>query len=313
MVAKTSATGSKPQFSHLSEKAHAQLNGSDDDRILTIRQDTWIELSYAKELLAELELLLALGKQTRPRNLLIVGDANSGKSTIFEQFRKRHPINIDPEVEIGSAPVVCVDCPDTPDRDALCTWLLEAIFAPYRAQDKFEAKLAQVVKLYRALDVQVLLIDEFHNAVTGTLRQQQQFLNCLKRFSNLTKIRIAAAGIEKATLLLAVDAQMTSRFKPTRMPTWAPGLAMGTLLATLENRTPLRKASDLKSPAMMQAIDKRAEGSLGDIIDLVRECAVAAIRSKEEQITISLVKNLSWMPPSKRRSFGRDHQTTAST
>lgn len=301
-------TPSPPPASRLSEKALGQLELSDEDRIVAVRQDKWIELNYAKVLLAELESLLAMGRQTRPRNLLIIGEPNSGKSTIFEQFGNRHPINTDPEAEVSSAPVISIDCPDSPDRDALCIWLLEAVFARYKVQDKFEAKLAQVVKVYRNLGVQVLLIDEIHNALTGTLRQQQLFLSCLKRFSNLTKIRIAAAGIEKATLLLAVDDQMTSRFKPIRMPTWSPGEAMGILLATLENRTPLRKASNLKSPTMMRAIHRRAEGSLGDIIDLVRECAVAAIRGKDERITEALVKGLAWTPPSKRRTFGLVHQ-----
>lgn len=302
------AAPTPPPTSHLSAKALSQLEQSDDDRIVAVRQDKWIELNYAKVLLAELESLLVMGRQTRPRNLLIIGDPNSGKSTIFEQFGTRHPIDMDPEAEVSTAQVVSIDCPDSPDRDALCIWLLEAVFARYKVQDKFEAKLAQVVKLYRTLGVQVLLIDEIHNALTGTLRQQQLFLSCLKRFSNLTKIRIAAAGIEKATLLLAVDDQMTSRFKPIRMPTWAPGEAMGILLATLENRTPLRKPSNLKSPTMMRAIHRRAEGSLGDIIDLVRECAVAAIRSKDERITEELVKKLPWTPPSKRRTFGLVHQ-----
>lgn len=307
-AAKPKDTPSLPNASRLSEKALGQLELSEEDRIVAVRKDKWIELNYAKVLLAELESLLAIGRQTRPRNLLIVGEPNSGKSTIFEQFGNRHPINTDPEAEVSSAPVITIDCPDSPDRDALCIWLLEAVFARYKVQDKFEAKLAQVVKVYRNLGVQVLLIDEIHNALTGTLRQQQLFLSCLKRFSNLTKIRIAAAGIEKATLLLAVDDQMTSRFKPIRMPTWTPGDAMGILLATLENRTPLRKASNLKSPTMMRAIHRRAEGSLGDIIDLVRECAVAAIRSKDEHITEALLKDLAWTPPSKRRTFGLVHQ-----
>lgn len=307
---RAAATGTA---SHLSEKTRLLLNLSDDDRILAIRQDKWFELGYAKELLGELETLLALGPQTRPRNVLIIGQSNSGKSTLFEQFAKRHPINTDPEAEVAFAPVIRIDCPDSPDRDALCIWLLEAVFARYKVQDKYEAKLAQVVSIYKRVGVQVLLLDEIHNALSGTLRQQELFLHALKRFSNLTKVHIAAAGIEKATLLLAIDEQMTSRFKRLPMPTWTPGKEMGVLLATLENRTPLRKASDLKSPEMMSAIYRRAEGSLGDTIDLVRECAVAAIRKGEEQITARLLKDIAWTPPSKRREFVKPHLPPSDT
>ena len=84
---------------------------------------------------------------------------------------------------------------------------------------------------------------------------------------------------------------------------------MGELLNTLENRLPLRHPSILKAADKMLAISKRAEGSLGDTIDLVRECAVATIklyRSKkirEEAISLALIKSVKWTPPSARRKF----------
>lgn len=301
--------------SHLSEKARADLLLSDEDRIAVIRRGGWIALKPSKSFLAELEALLAIGPQTRPRNLLLIGDSNSGKSTIFERFVSLHQMDLDPEAEVTEAPVVCIDCPDGPDRDALCIWLLEAIFARYKPQDKYEAKLAQVVRLYKQLGVRVILIDEIHHALQGTIKQQALFLNCLKRISNLTKCHFAAAGTEKATMLLGVDEQMTSRFKSFRMPEWNPGKDLGELLDTLENRLPLRNPSNLKSTVMMKAINSRAEGSLGDTIDLVRECAVAAIRSTgaKECITVTLVKSLEWIAPSKRRDFGKIHQPPKAT
>jgi hypothetical protein len=113
--------------------------------------------------------------------------------------------------------------------------------------------------------------------------------------------------------VFAQDEQMSSRFKPLRMPRWTPGANLGSLLATLENRTPLRKPSDLKSQKMMAEISKRAEGSLGDTCDLVRECAIAAIRdpAKPERITLDQIKKLDWVPPTKRKLFGKIHAASS--
>ena len=187
--------------------------------------------------------------------------------------------------------------------------LLDAGFARYKPQDKYEAKMSQVLRIYPQLGVQVILLDELHNALQGTMKQQALFLNCLKRISNLTKIHFAAAGIEKAKLLLTIDDQMTSRFKPFKLPAWTPGDRLGELLTTLENRMPLRHASNLKAPQMMKAIYERAEDSLGDTIDLVRECAVEAVKrcngEGTECVTLTLVKDIAWTPPSDRKNFAK--------
>lgn len=63
---------------------------------------------------------------------------------------------------------------------------------------------------------------------------------------------------------------MSSRFTPEELPLWMPGTAAGQLLATLERRTPLREASDLKSPEMMLEMCSRSEGTLGDLCDLFK-------------------------------------------
>ena len=106
-----------------------------------------------------------------------------------------------------------------------------------------------------------------------------QFRNALKSLSNEAKVSIVASGIEEAYNAFNADPQMSSRFVPIEMPSWTPGRQLGTLLKTLEHRTPLRQPSGLHRPEMMQAIYVRSESTLGDIFDLVKTAAVEAIRS----------------------------------
>jgi hypothetical protein len=55
----------------------------------------------------------------------------------------------------------------------------------------------------------------------------------------------------------------------------------------------------------MTAIHARAESSLGDICDLVKEAGVKAIRTGEERITLALLDELKWVAPSKRKGHQR--------
>jgi hypothetical protein len=89
------------------------------------------------------------------------------------------------------------------------------------------------------------------------------------------------------------------------LPTWREGEALGKLLATLEYRMPLRLPSNLASIEMMMEIDRRAEGPLGDVCDLVYSAGVDAIRSKAECITLAQLRKLDWTPPSKRKQYQR--------
>lgn len=103
---------------------------------------------------------------------------------------------------------------------------------------------------------------------------------------------IVAAGIEDAYNAFNTDPQMSSRFMPEVLPMWKADLQFATLLATLEKRTPLKKASNLKSPEKMQAIFDRSEGTLGDMCDLFKALAIDAIRTGAEEITLKKINAL---------------------
>ena len=133
----------------------------------------------------------------------------------------------------------------------------------------------------------VLIVDEIHHLIAGSLNRQREFRNALKSLGNETKVSIVASGIEEAYNAFNADAQMSSRFMPIEMPRWSAGAELGELLMTLEQRTPLREPSDLHMPGLMMAVLARSESMLGDICDLVKAAAVDAIRSGAESITIT--------------------------
>jgi len=294
------------QFPHLGKKAAAQALLSVDERIAIIQEGTWINLQAPKNVIAKLEAMLSAPRITKPPCLLLIGDSDSGKSSIFERFLSLHLPDKDPASSLSRSPVVLINCPDGRDRSALYVRLLTAMLAKFKPTEKPEVLRAQVIRMFETLGVRMVLIDELHDALGGTTAEQNGLRKVIKDLTNVTKVNIAAAGIQTARTFFAIDTQMTSRFRHSiELPKWKAGEELGQLLATLEQRIPLRKPSGLKEPAMLTELLRRSEGNLGDICDLVQQAAISAIcdPKKPELIDADRIRKLEWTTPSSRRSF----------
>jgi len=292
-------------YSHLSETAKALAERSDEERIYAIREGTWLGYTDAKRILAKMDDLLNYPRITRMPNMLLVAPSFNGKTSILQRFLSLHQPDLDPTNEITICPVVMVEAPPKPDIADFYVRILDVLMTPYKPTASVSEKYSQIKRLFRQMEVRMLIVDEIHHLIAGSLNRQQEFRNALKSLGNETMVTIVAAGIEDAYNAFNTDPQMSSRFTPEELPLWKANNEFGSLLATLEMRMPLRQASNLKDPATMLAIHTRSEGTLGDMCDLVKELAVDAIRSKMERITFERINALQWVPPSKRKQYRR--------
>ncbi len=216
--------------------------------------------------------------------MLVVGPAFSGKTSIAEHFVAAHPPDLSPENETTTAPVIMIDAPPKPDLSDFYSRILDKLMAPYKPTAAPAEKYSQVKRLFGELGVKMLIIDEIHHLIAGSLNKQREFRNAIKSLSNETKVSLIALGIEEARTAIYSDEQFSSRFVPFELPTWSNDKAFARLLRTLERRTPLRKPSNLGSADMANVIFAKSESNLGDIFDLVKEacwhsCATDAQRS----------------------------------
>jgi hypothetical protein len=294
------------QFPHLGKKASAQALLPDDERIAIIQEGTWINLEAPKNVIAKLEAMLKAPRITKPPCLLLIGNSDSGKSSIFARFLSLHLPDKDSASSLSCSPVVLINCPDGRDRSAIYVRLLTALLAKFKPAEKPEVLRALVIRLFATLGVRMVLIDELHDALASSVAEQKLLRTSIKDLTNATQVNIAAAGIDVARTCFAQDPQMISRFRHSiELPTWKANEELGQLLATLEQRIPLRKPSGLKEPAMLIAILRRSEGNLGDICNLVQEAAISAITDpkKPEMIDVDRITALDWTSPSSRKSF----------
>jgi hypothetical protein len=295
--------GMTETYPHLHASTRTLAHESAELRIRRIRTDRWIAYARAEAALSAIENLLSFPKRTRMPNLLLVGPTNNGKTMIVEKFRRAHPPTEAGMARNGlaSMPVLKVQMPQAPDERQFFGTILNALGMPNRPNDRIAAKQDATVRLMRATDVRLLVIDEMHNVLSGAHNQQRRFLNLLRWLGNELQIPLVAVGTAEALRAIQSDDQLANRFEPFALPPWREGEEYRRLLSTFEAVLPLRRPSRLTEPAMARKILSAAEGILGEIVTIVTRAAVQAVTSGAEAISAELIDGTGFIPPSERR------------
>ncbi|MDA8251058.1 MAG: TniB family NTP-binding protein [Rhodospirillales bacterium] len=291
------------EFRHLLPATQALLDTPDDMRIRRIRTDRWIGYARAEAALAAIEDMLSFPKRTRMPNLLLVGPTNNGKTMIIEKFRRSH---LPGETEAARAsavqmPILKVQMPPAPDERRFFSAVLQAFGAPDRMHDRLVTKQELAVRMLRATNVRMLVIDEVHNVLSGSRDQQRRFLNLLRWLGNELQIPIVAVGTAEGLRAVQSDDQLANRFTPFALPPWTAGAEFIRLLNTLEAVLPLKKPSSLGDPQMVQKLLVASEGILGEVVTIVTRAAVLAITSGCEAVTLEMLDGIGFIPPAERR------------
>jgi hypothetical protein len=293
--------GVDPSYPHLNPATRTVMARSEADRIAWTQLPRLVSYSRYTDVMQVLEDLLTHPRVSRMPHLLLVADSNNGKTSICEKFVEQHPARDNPAGDYVLAPVVMIEAPPLPDEARLYTILLETLYAPFKYSDSTDAKEAAAYTMLKAVGCRMLIIDEIHNLLAGSIARQKTVLNALKRLGNTLKISIVAVGTADAYRAIHTDPQLANRFRPVALPRWTiddPDYAR--LLASIEQRLPLQKASHLTRDQLLIDINVLAEGLLGDIQELLTQCAIHAIRTGSECITAKTLRQVNWLPPSRR-------------
>ncbi|KRR14420.1 TniB family NTP-binding protein [Bradyrhizobium valentinum] len=293
---------SNSSYPHLLPQLQSLADAPAEIRIQRIRADRWIGYARAEAALAAMEDLLTFPKRTRMPNLLLVGPSNNGKTKIIEKFRRNHLRGAVGAVECAiSVPVLNVQMPPAPDERRFFAAVLEALGAPDRNNERLATRQDMAMRMLRATDVRLLVIDEVHNILSGSRAQQRRFLNLLRWLGNELQIPLIAVGTAEALRAIQSDDQLANRFTPFSLPPWQHDAEYLRLLNTLEAMLPLRERSSLEDPPFAQKLLIAAEGILGEVVCLVTTAAAAAVAAGEERIRIERIDDIGFIPPRERR------------
>jgi hypothetical protein len=110
--------------------------------------------------------------------------------------------------------------PSGPDERRLYASLLAEIGAPFHTAERIATLETLTHVLLQRLRVRLVVIDEVHNLLAGSQREQRRALNVLKTLANVLQAVVVAVGTGDALLAIQTDAQVARRFEPLELPRW---------------------------------------------------------------------------------------------
>jgi len=275
-----------------------------EERILRIRKAKWIGYSDAKKILDKMNDCVEYPKSHRMPNILIVGDSNNGKTALLNRFNQSHLAFIDEEKQSVRNPVLMIQAPPEPDEKRFYNAILQKLFAPTKTSEKIDSRQARVIGLLRDLEVKVLVIDEIHHVLAGSISKQRLFLNVLKHLSNELQIPLICAGTKLAFNAIQTDSQLANRFEPNVLKRWTNGNEYKRLLLSFESITPLKMESNLIENSLSAEILLMSDGLIGEISKILELAAIKAIENDSEKITKSILKTIDYISPvNRKKSF----------
>ncbi len=208
-------------LSHLTPAAAILLTESDERRIRAIRSRRWILYPRAKQALDRLGTLLDQPRGTRMPSIAIYGDSGMGKTMIMKRFRDDNPPSFDSGRGALTTPVLAMEMTSRPGERRFYAELLTLLGAPQRPRADIAQMEQAALRIMEAIGVKVLVIDEVHNILAGSYREQRIVLNTLRFLSNRLQISLVCFGVNEAREAISGDVQLARRFEQFTLSRWA--------------------------------------------------------------------------------------------
>jgi hypothetical protein len=132
-----------------------------NERLARMPANRWIGYTRASQAITLLEHMLATEPgRIRPRNLLIVGATNNGKTAIAGRFLRDHPQHPSENGEYEIFPVLLVQMPPAPTVGRLYAAILAGLGVPGALHPRSPNREGAALYLLRRVECRMLMIDE---------------------------------------------------------------------------------------------------------------------------------------------------------
>lgn len=281
---------------NLAPQFRKYLEMSDEERIYFIQKDKWIDYPLANKVLLKMQDIFNAPKSIRSRGMLLYGDSNNGKTAIlkkfYRDFSKDEYIDEDGDL-IHLMPIVYVISESSSDESIMFSKILSAMNVPVNHKEKVTKKKEEVIYNLGIMKTKLIIIDEIQNVLQGPYNKMTQLITSLKTLNNTTAIPIILAGTQDAMSAISIDNQTKSRFKPLELPNWNNDENFSRFITTIEAMLPLKKASNLyQNYELLTYIHELSNGCIGEVIDILKDASIYAIRTQSEKITKKEIKEI---------------------
>ena len=261
-----------------------------------------------QNILDEMRLVVETANSSKPSGLLIMGDSDSGKSTLLNYFCKRLAKEASQQYpqteyeksldEIAIKPAFLFSIPAGVTANGLLSRALSENGIPIKDRMTLERLENLFYERLRKLNTRVILVDEFHDIDSLGAADQHLVLKVLKEMTNNLSIPIIAAGTLASQAIVGGDEQVWTRFRPVLLTPFKADTDFRDFLATYEKAMaiPLPNSMPLKDKAFVGYIHLRTNGLVGQVAHFLSMAYEKAVRDKADGITQNLLENISFIP-----------------
>jgi hypothetical protein len=171
-----------------------------------------------------------------------------------------------------------------PTERRLYSQILAAVDAPHSPRASIVDVERGALNILRDIGVQILVIDEIHNILAGSWREQRIVLNTLRFLSNELKVSLVCFGILEARDAINGDVQLARRFDAVTLPRWTADKEFEQLVLAIVRNLPLREPSVLTVKGLRRIL-QLSGGVSSRIFRMLNDLAIQAIVTGEERIT----------------------------
>jgi len=271
--------------SHLTDEAASVLAGGIDERAYFIQSKRWIAYPRAAHVLDQLNKLLKHPRTTRMPSLIVYGDSGMGKSMLVDKFKADCAANSTPSPN----KVLVIELSGRPTERRLFSQILAAVDAPHNPRASIVDVERGAVNTLRDIGVQILVLDEIHNILAGSWREQRIILNTLRFLSNELKLSLVCFGIMEARDAINGDVQLARRFDAVTLPRWTASREFEQLVLAIVRNLPLREPSVLTVKGLRRIL-QLSGGVSSRIFRMLNDLAIEAIERGDERITDEAVE-----------------------
>jgi hypothetical protein len=269
---------------HLTDDAGAALAESIDERSYFIRSKRWVAYPKAIEILGHLNALLKHPRTTRMPSLAVYGDSGMGKSMLVEKFKDDYALSTREKPRAPRSKLLVVELAGRPNERRLFAQILAVLGAPQNPRATIVELERTTVRLLGDLGVQVLVLDEIHNVLAASWREQRVVFNTLRYLSNELKLSLVCFGIMEARQAINGDVQLARRFDSVSLPRWVAGKEFEQLVLAIVRNLPLKEPSVLTVKGLRRIL-LASDGVSARIFRMLNDVAIEAIETGMERIT----------------------------
>ena len=269
---------------HLTDEAEAILTASIDERLYFILSKRWIPYPKAMEILDHLNRLLRHPRTTRMPSVVVYGDSGMGKSMLVEKFKDDYALGSSSELTTAHTKLLVVELAGRPSERRLYAQILAVLGAPQNPRASIIELERTAIRLLHDIGVQVIVLDEIHNILAGSWREQRVIFNTLRYLSNELKLSLVCFGIMEARQAINGDVQLARRFDAVILPRWTAGKEFEQLVLAIVRNLPLREPSVLTVKGLRRILQVSG-GVSARIFRMMNDVAIEAIETGTERIT----------------------------